>query len=559
MKRCPQCFRNYSDPELNYCLDDGASLINGPASGEPATAVLSGVGTAGEIPTRQFSDSEVEDKNERDASGVGHAVRAAAGKRAWILIGVAAMLAAVGYLAYRQYSASAGRTIDSIAVMPFVNGSGNADLEYLSDGMTETLFASLSQLPGVSVKARSSVFRYKGRDADPKTVGSELSVQAVLNGRVVQHGQDLLLNVELIDAANENVLWSRNYDRKASDVLSLQTDVARDIASNLQAKLTGSDDRKLAKNYTSSPEAYQNYLRGNYYWNKRGKPNIDTAVGYYQQAIALDPNYALAYAGLAEAYAQPTQQPGGMPKARDAALKALSLDNDLAEAHTALARVLGNYDFDFAGAERELKRALELNPNSGNAHARYAVLLASTGKFEAAEAEHRRSLELEPVSIVFNGLYGSTLLFAHRYDDAIVQLNKALELDKDFFLTHSVLSTAYQLKGDRAECVEQRVQAVERSEHPEDAARIRESFSKGGWEGYLRQMIEVSRGLRQPAYQSAVFYTALGEKDQAIAALNDSYQNHEAAMSAIKVDPLLDPLRDDPRFITLLNRILPAE
>ena len=553
MKRCPACRRDYTDETLNFCLEDGVWLVDGASNDEPATALLPEpvavatafrrTGVTGESPTRIFDNA---DPGSAESSQLKTPSR-----RKFLIIAVVLVIA-VSIGGYLYYSRGMAKQIGSIAVMPFTNDGGNPEFEYLSDGMTETLIASLSQLPGLNVKARSSVFRYKGKDASPQTIGKELNVQAVLNGRVIQRGQDLILNVELIDAQTENVLWTENYTRKMSNLVSLQSEIARDLSQKLKTKLSGSDEQKLAKNHTENAEAYRLYLLGKSYWNKRGSKNIETAVGYYQQAISIDPNFALAFAGLAEAYAQPAQQPTGMPKARAAALKALELDDGLAEAHAALARVLLDHDYDFPGAERELLRAIDLNPNYGQAHIRYGNLLANLGKFEAAEAEYRRGLELEPLSPGFNAGYGQMLTKARRYDDAIAQLKTALEFDQDFFLTHTALSAAYQLKGNYAASVEERARSAEGLGNPQDAALIRESFAKGGWEGYLRAMTRDGQE-SQEGYIS--FLIALGEKDKAFAELNKEYENRFFGLALIKVHPQYDLLRDDPRFAELLKKV----
>ncbi len=284
-----------------------ARSLEGPASiDEPATAILREADVSGEDATRTFDPGN-------------NNLRAKQVRMQRLILGVAAavvVVAVLGWLGYRYYGGSKMRQIESIAVMPFVNESGNPEVEYLSDGMTETLIASLLQLPDINVKARSSVFRYKGKDTNPQTVGKELNVQAILNGRVIQRGQDLILNVELIDVETENALWTENYTRKMSNLVSLQNEIARDLSQKLKTKLSGTDEQKLAKNYTENAEAYRLYLLGKSYWNKRGPKNIEIAIGYYQQAINLDANFALAFAGLAEAYAQPSQQPPGMAKAR---------------------------------------------------------------------------------------------------------------------------------------------------------------------------------------------------------------------------------------------------
>ncbi len=540
MKRCPECRRDYYDETLLYCLDDGVHLVEGPGADLPS-----------ESPTRVLPAADAKPT-------------AAVSKRNTILAGVigVAIVTAIGVGSYLYYGRSATKQINSIAVMPFVNASGSADLEYLSDGMTDTLINSLLQLPNLNVQSMSSVIRYKGKETDASAIGRELNVQAILNGRVVQRGDGLTLYLELVDAVTANRIWGEQYDRKQSDLVTLQREVARDVASKLQAKLTRADQQKLAKNYTSNPEAYQLYLQGNFYFEKRGLKNVEIAIGYYQQAIEKDPNYALAYAGLADAYARPVMQPQGMPKAREAAEKALSLDNDLAEAHTVYGRLLAVHDYDVSGAEREFLRAIELNPNYAGAHSRYGEILTSLGRFDLAEREHRKALELEPLSLVSNFAYGEMLVNARRYDDAINHLKKTLELDEKFVLTYVPLASAYQLNGSYRESVETRARHAEINGNTEFAASVRDSFEKGGWEGYLRYEIsrvkprpdsgEHFRGVRN---ELATKYVQLGEKDKAFEALNDAFENREFTLRWIKVNPQLDPLRDDPRFQELLKKI----
>ncbi|MCA1637580.1 MAG: protein kinase [Acidobacteria bacterium] len=333
-------------------------------------------------------------------------------KRGFVAGLVILLLASIGlgYWFFANRSANL-LNIESIAVLPFVNESGNADNEYLSDGMTETLISSLSQLPRLSVKARSSVFRYKGKEINPQTIGKELNVQAILNGRVLQRDDQLTLRLELVDARNENVIWSEQYNRKQTDLVSLQTEIARDVSNKLKTKLSGTDEKKLSKNYTENTEAYQLYLKGRYHWNKRTGADVRKSVEYFQQAIDKDPTYALAYAVLAEAYIlipnyTNTPPHDAFPKARAAAEKALEIDETLAEAHNALADILYEYDWKFAEAEREFKRAIELNPNYATARHWYAEYLLVLGRNEEAIAEVKRAQELDPLSLIINSMVG---------------------------------------------------------------------------------------------------------------------------------------------------------
>jgi len=460
---------------------------------------------------------------------------------------------------YLRSRSGAGTPIKAMAVMPFTNEGGNADLEYLSDGMTETLINTLSQLPDLSVKARSSVFRYKGKEVEPQTVGNELNVQAIVNGRVVQRGDDLTLYLSLVDTRTGDQLWGEQYNRKQADLLSLQNTVARDVATKLRNKLSGADEQKVAKNYTQNTEAYQLYLQGRFFANKRTPQNIQKAIEYYQQAIAKDPNYALGYAGLSDgygllAYYGAAPAPAALSKAREAALRALALDNNLAEAHNALGFVLSIADYDYEAGEREYKRAIELNPNYTTAHHNLGVMLSRTGRPAEGMAELRRALELEPFSSVVNRLYGEVLAFSRRYDEGLAQLKKTVEMDPGFPTTYFALSNVYRLMGKYAESVEAYARFQELYDRPQTAAFARASFAAGGWQGFLRDMT-ARRPEGLSPYMAAVFFAQLGEKDKAFTELDKAFETREYMLRFLKIDPSVDTLRDDPRFRVLMRRM----
>ncbi len=468
------------------------------------------------------------------------------------------LLVAIGGLGFWYFSNRIADTqlISSIAVLPFVNESGNADMEYLSDGMTESLINRLSQIPNLSVKARNTVFRYKGKDTN--TVARELNVQAVLTGRLVQRGDELTLFLELIDATTENQLWGKQYNRKMTNLVALQTEIALDVSDSLKTRLSGADEQKLAKKYTENAEAYQLYLRGRFHWNKRDVPEMRKSVEFFQQAVTVDPNYALGYAGLADAYSQISQfgnkEPKVlMPKAKEAALKAIALDAQLAEAHAALGLIIAVYDYDFAGATREIKRAIELNPNYGTALHYYSRVLNAQGRHDEALAENRRALEIDPLSLPFNWVYGLHLLYARKYDEAIAQLKKTQELDANFLPARNRLILAYWMKGDYAKFVEEDAKSDEQNGRPQDAAFSRENFARGGWQGYARAWLEKIPDMG--SYSKALYYAELGEKDKAFAALDKTYEERTGFAMFVKVEPRLDPLRDDPRFQELLRRV----
>jgi TolB-like protein len=474
----------------------------------------------------------------------------------FIAVAAAAFIGlAVAASAYHSVSRKSNAAINSLAVLPFINVNADQQLDYLSDGMTETLIYNLSQLPNLSVKARSSVFRYKGSDVTPRTVGAELNVQAVLSGRIAQRGELFTLSLELADARTENVIWSEQYRRKQTELVSLQSEIARDVSRKLRVKLAGADEQKLWKSDTTVEEAYHLYLEGRYHWNKRTLIDLEKAPGYFNGAISLDPNYALAYAGLADTYAllpfyreEPLRE--AMLPAREAATKALRLDNKLGEAHAALGLV-NTCEFNFTEAESEFKTAIELNPNYAMAHTWYGVMLSYMGRHGEALVEFQRALEIDPLSLICNVKYGEGLFYARRYDEAIGQLGKAIELDADFERAHCALFAVCQAKGSYSKALEEYAKDRELTGEPQTAALARDVFARSGWQGFLRAMT----GRESPSSVSrrnlVEFLAALGERDKAFAELSKSY---EIFGPLLRVDPLLDPLRDDPRFAEILRR-----
>ena len=486
-------------------------------------------------------------------------------KLATAIVGVVLLgaISVVGYFAFGSKSGGA-RQIESIAVLPFVNQSGDADVEYLSDGITETLISSLSQLPNLNVKARSSVFRYKGKETDAKTVGKELGVQAILNGRVLQRGDQLTLSLELIDTSTENVIWSEQYNRKQSDLVSLQSEIARDVSSKLKTKLSGADEKKLAKNYTANPEAYQLYLKGRFYWNKRTVDGLTQAAVCYKQAIEKDPAYALAYSGLAETYVlysnySVAPPKDSMPQAKAAAAKALELDESLAEPHAALGTYLSAYGWDHSAAERELRRAIELKPNYATAYHWLAIELALAKRPDEAIATARRAEELDPLSLIISADTAFDFILSRRYEEAIAQGQRTLKLDPNFYYAHYLLGWAYYEKGMYPEAISECRKSLELNEEPYAKAILVTALAKSGGPAEaikLRDELK-SESARHyvPSYYLAVADTALGEKDEAFAALEKDFAERSTSYSWIPMDPLFDDLRDDPRFKALMQRV----
>lgn len=565
MKRCPQCGREY-DATMSFCLDDGSELLYGPGSvstDEPQTAILHETAPPAEGQTR--AQLHTTEQTAVLPTGIGDLPKAKAfDKRVLLASFVLAVAVVGGFFAYRYLAPASGR-IDSIAVMPFVNESGNAEVEYLSDGLTETLIGSLTRVPDLNVKARSSVFRYKGRGADATTIGRELNVQAVLNGRVSKRGDQLILSLELVDAQTENAIWNQQYTRKEADLVSLQSAIARDVSAKLKSRLSNAEAAKVEQTYTADPEAYQLYLKGRFQWNKRTPESLKEAAAFYEQAIVEDPNYALAYSGLAETYvlfpnysvAMPMDS---MPKAKAAALRAIELDDSLAESHVALGTYYSLFAWNQPAAEREFRRAIELNPNYATAHQQFGIeCLTASGRFDEAIAENRRAVELDPVSPIISADFGNVLFRARRYDEAITQLNRALTLEPNFWVTRWYLGQVYHAKAMYPEAVAEYRKALSSNENPWVKAQLVRSLAKSGDSGEARKMLaqleaDASRRVVSSA-SLALAYGGLDEFDRAFAMLDREIAERNSRPPVFAYNPLWDDFRDDPRFAALIQRV----
>ena len=500
-------------------------------------------------------------------------------KKLAVAVGFAGILIIVALaLLYRlRTSSPIGETamIKSIAVLPFENASGNADVEYLSDGIAETLINSLTELPNLSVKARSSVFRYKNQNVSPQIVGKELGVQAVLTGRMIQHGDDLTLFLSLVDAATENQLWGKQYNQKLTDLVRLQTQITQDVSESLKAKLTSVDQQKLARRYTANPEAYRLYLQGRYLWNKRTERDMSKSLEYFQQAVAIDPNYALAYTGIADACVNlsmgfsfaPTRPSLLLPKAKGAALRALEIDNTLAEAHVSLAVIKERWDWDFAAAEREYKHALELNPDYATAHHRYSVFLGAMGRFDEAIVEIERARQLDPLSLVIAVDSARPYTISGRYDRAVEILRKVVEIDPNFMRGHHLLAINYSWMGRFEDAVREVQKAFELvgGQYREDGTkRINDTLAliyahAGRKSEALKLAAEMDEQEKQGKYIYALsrtgVYSELGDREQAFRCLEKAYSERSPAMAELKSSHIFDKIRDDPRFADLVRRV----
>jgi TolB-like protein/Tfp pilus assembly protein PilF len=580
MKRCPACNRVEADDTLIFCRSDGTALISasGSFNGDLNTAKFGSGQVSSEIDTSLLPQTSTTPGMSR-STGPTTALPAAQftgttrdltkpTRRGFVLATIGLVLVAIFIASYFYLSRNRTTSIQSIAVMPFVNESANSDLEYLSDGMTETLISSLSQLPNLNVKARSSVFRYKGKETNPQTVGKELNVQAVLNGRVAQRGDQLTLTLELVDVQTENVIWSAQYNRKQSDLVSLQSEIARDVSSKLKLKLSGADEQKLNKVYTTNADAYQLYLKGRFYWNKLTPKDVRQSLEFYQQAIDKDPAFALAYVGISDTYMLlgiPDVMLGVIPpqesvrKARNAADKALEIDPTLAEAYASRAHVKWK-ERDWAGADEDFKHSIELNGNYSNAHRFYAIYLVCTGSSVEAVREVRRAEELEPLSVSVKAHVAFIFYFARRYDEAIDAGKKAVELDAISPVAHQRLGSAYEQKGMFPEAIAEFQKAVDGSGRVQLAVTsLAHTFALAGKrveaEKLLAELRERSGREYVSSYLIAEIHVALGEKEAAFKLLDKAYDERSIDLVLAKVDPRLDPLRDDPRFKAMLKRL----
>jgi eukaryotic-like serine/threonine-protein kinase len=490
-------------------------------------------------------------------------------KRGKLWVVLAACIAAIGLGAPGSWYLRSGRTaqIDSIAVLPFTNGGGNPNTEYLSDGITESLIDNLVHVPQLKVRSRNSVFRYKGKDVDVQKVGNELGVSALVSGRVLQRGDSIEVSAALSDVRDNTEIWGQHYSSKSAEIISLQQQIAGDIAEKLHSKLSGSEKLQVTKQGTQNPEAYGLYLKGRYYWNKQTVPDITSAISYFNQAIAKDPGYALAYSGLADAYSDLAPRGGNptenYPKSNAAARKALELDSALARPHANLGSNEMEYDWDFAEGEGQYKKSFELDPNDALPHVWFAFDIGMIGgREQEALAEANRAHQLDPLSPIVSWQVGDVHVVLRHYDEAIVICKRLANENPTYAAAHFCLARAYlgqrmypqfieewktygQLSGDRNES--------------EFASALERGFRSAGWKGALTKGIEIRQAQRKTGYYSplmiATLYADLGDKDQAFRWLNTAYQERDFLLMGLKTNFQLDPIRADPRFAELVRKV----
>ena len=498
-------------------------------------------------------------------------------RHAWIYVVVAGAAISVAlfflgrYTASNRAAAAAPNELPakSIAVLPFENLSEDKANAFFAEGIQDEILTRLAKVADLKVISRTSTQHFKSAPENLPEIAKRLGVMHILEGSVQKASDQVRVNVQLINALTDAHLWADTYDRKLTDIFAVETEIAKAIADTLQAKLTGSEQHVIAARPTESTEAHQLYLKGRYFWNKRTGDDLKKSIDYFQQAIAVDPNYALAYAGVSDAYVWLPGYTAGTPrdcypKAKAAATKALQLDDTLAEAHTTLALAIWLYDFDSAQAIREFQRAIELNPNYAIAHQQYGNnTLAALGRFDDAIVEGKRAVELDPLSLVINTDLGSDYYYARRYDEAIAQLRKTLEMDPGFYIAHLVLGQVLDAKGARDAAIVECQKARALNDDPSVLGVLARAYGLSGnkmeAEKILDQLKKLSQERYVSAYSFALTYLGLGDKEEALRWLEQSYQDHAGSdIGYIRVDPLLDPLRGDPRFEALAEKIVPA-
>jgi TolB-like protein/Tfp pilus assembly protein PilF len=494
-------------------------------------------------------------------------------KHAWIYIAIVGAVLSIGLFFLGRYGFRNGRSSSSelpqksIAVLPFDNLSRDPDNAFFAEGVQDEILTRLAKVADLKVIARTSTQRFKSAPENLSDIARQLGALNILEGSVQKVNDQVRVNVQLINAMTNAHLWAEIYDRKLSDIFAVQSDIAKTVADTLQAKLTGSEKQMMAAQSTSDTAAYELYHKGRSLWEKRTGDNIPKAIAYYEQAIARDPNYALAYAGLSSAYILAPFYAGAdrritSPEAKEAALKALRLDPNLAEAHLALGKVLFFSEIDLPGAMSEYKRAIELKPNDAGAHHWFGNdTLAALGQFEEAIAEGRRSVELDPLSVVINADLGQTFYYAHRYDESVRQLRKTLEIDPTSFYTHYTLGIALQGKGDLSGAIVEYEKAKQLSDNTLlltlCAAAKAQAGDKDAALRMLSELDKISQHHEVLGYWRALLYLSLNNKDEALRWLEQSFAERDGSnINWIKVDPLLDSLHGDPRFEALVQKVI---
>jgi TolB-like protein/Tfp pilus assembly protein PilF len=575
MKTCPACKRVETDDALTFCRADGTALISdsGSVSAEIGTAKFSSAPVVSEIETSILPQTVTDADMSRPTApttvldrqttiGKTHGLSKTKWRKATGLILVATVIAAIAGLAYYYYPHENSAAINSIAVLPFQNSSGDPNVDYLSDGVTESIINSLSRLTQLKVMARSTMFRFKGRESDPQAVGKELGVNAVMTGRMLQQGDNLALSVELVNVADGTQLWGEQYNRRAADLATVQQEIARDISERLRLRFSG-EDRQLNKGGTNNTEAYQSYLRGRYYWNKRTSDGFKKAIEQFQQAIDRDPNYALAYDGLADCYLlleQYASTPASetLPKAKAAAERALQIDDSLAEAHASLACYY-DQSWRWDEAEEEFKRAISLNPNYPTAHHWYEIHLRLVGRLDEALAEIKRAQELDPLSPTLYVNVSFVYFLKNDLGSALEQARRGVDLDPNYPIAHQIIGRVYIKQRRYPEAVAEFQQdvAAERTAHA--LKDLGNAYAVAGKRdealAVLKELEEKYQKHESLGQYVALVYAGLGDLGQTFAWLEKDFQAHSGELSSVIEEPGFDSIRGDPRYTDLLRRM----
>ena len=537
-----------------------APMVATPDSAQiPSVSAISGMASAGAIPRAETAGSAA-------ASPAALPIRSVRGY--WIGAAVVLLLATVAGVWY-VHGRSSGSQIESIAVIPFANSGGDAEADFLSDGLTESLISSLAHVPQLKVKSRNSVFRYKGKEVDVQKVGKELTVDALLTGRVVQRGDSMQVSADLTKVDDSTEIWGEQYERKTSEIVSLQQQIAGDIAEKLRSRLTGTEKQQVTKQGTQNPEAYQLYVKGRYYWNKRTNADIKTAVSYFNQAIEKDPGYALAYSGLADAYASLGSFGGSpdevVPKSNATAEKALELDPTLGHPYAVLGSNKAEYSWDFAGGESDYRKAIALDPGDATAHQWFSLdLSAIGGREQEALDEANRAYQLDPLSPIMGIAQAVAYASGRQFDKAIEVCKKIIADNPTFGRAYSTLGSAYWAEHKYSEAIQEwktGAQLEGDKNYSEVAAALDVGYRSGGKVGALRKAIEVqlaqiknNSGYVSP-YGIASYYADLGDNEHAFEWLDTAYHQHDSGLLGIRTDPAFDSMRSDPRYAELVRKI----
>jgi TolB-like protein/Tfp pilus assembly protein PilF len=577
MKRCPECRRDYHDDTLLYCLEDGTALLQGsvPSVDEPQTAILHETAPQAETATRaQIHSTQqtavikaaAESRPHEIPGGITKEQSISANSAAKLLIAavVAVVVLAGGFFGYRYFSVAGGDQINSIAVLPFANTTGDKEAEFLADGIAETLINNFTKIPELKVTARATAFRFRGREGEPLEVGRELKVDSMLTGRVMQRGDQLSVQVDLISTSDGAQIWGNRYEGSTSDIIRIQQRIATDVSSQLKLKLSGSQEQQIAKTYTQNPEAYQRYLRGRFYWNKRTGEALMKAIEEFQAAADADPSYALAYVGLGDSYLLLPEYAGtpvneAMPKAKAFAEKGLQIDPSLGEAYASLG-LINHYLWQFDEADREFQRAIEFNPNYPTVHHWYSNNLRERGDYKQALAEIKRAHDLDPLSPIININVGIMLALNGDIPGARGQFKRTVDMDPSWFNGHFHLGLIDVMDGRHADSIPHFQKSVELA--PSALRPVGMLGYSLAVAGKRSEAIELLKQLEAryangvaTASNIATIHIALGEKEKAYEWLEKGFQDKDIEISRSHWYPQFNSVREEPRFKELMQRI----